>query len=83
MIIITCPGGKPVRERPEGQPTESFPRSAGMEEDLRMSRRTRWIIFLVGLLVLVCSLLAVGYALWPVGGTVEQATLAPTLFAPP
>jgi hypothetical protein len=83
MIIITCLGAKPFGEEPLSAPEGRLLDAGQGEAKSRMSRRTRWIVFLVGLLILVCSLLAVGYALWPAGAVVDQATLAPTLFAPP
>ena len=48
-----------------------------------MNRRLRILLIGLGLLVACCSLLALGYALWPLAAGEFQATLAPTVFAPP
>ncbi|MBN2548261.1 MAG: hypothetical protein JXB15_03820 [Anaerolineales bacterium] len=48
-----------------------------------MKRNVRILLMILGLLVACCSLLALGYALWPLAAGELQATLAPTLFAPP
>ncbi len=50
---------------------------------MEVSSRLRLLVTVVGLLLLVFSLLALAYAVWP--GEVQrlQATLAPTLFAAP
>jgi len=48
-----------------------------------MSRRTRLAILILGLLLLGCSLAALAYAYWPVDTSSIQATLEPTMFAPP
>jgi hypothetical protein len=48
-----------------------------------MSRRLRFALLALGLLFVCCSLVALAYAYWPVEGLRAQATVAPTLFAPP
>jgi hypothetical protein len=48
-----------------------------------MSRRARLILIFIGLLLVFCSLLALGYAFWPVEELRLQATIAPTVMAPP
>jgi len=48
-----------------------------------MSRRLRFALLALGLLLLCFSLAALAYAFWPLEGLNAQATLAPTLFAPP
>ena len=48
-----------------------------------MSIRLRLTILTIGVLLVACSLLALAYAFWPVNTQQAQATLAPTLFAPP
>jgi hypothetical protein len=48
-----------------------------------MAPRLRLALFLFGLLIVLCSLAALGYAFWPVEGLAVTATLEPTLFAPP
>jgi hypothetical protein len=48
-----------------------------------MPRSLRLLLICVGLLVLCCSVVALGYALWPVEMVRVQTTLAPTLFRAP
>lgn len=48
-----------------------------------MSRRVRILLAIITLLLAVCSLAALIYALVPVETAHLQATLAPTLFGPP
>lgn len=48
-----------------------------------MSSQTRRLLLLTGLTLVVCGLLALGYALWPIAASQATATLAPGLFAPP
>lgn len=48
-----------------------------------VSRKSRLILLSLGLLLVLCSLAALLYAFWPVESTSVQATLAPTLLAPP
>jgi hypothetical protein len=48
-----------------------------------MSSRVRLILLFTGLAILCCSLLLVGYALFPLHGALLQDTLPSTLFAPP
>lgn len=48
-----------------------------------MSSRWRVRLALIGLIVMVLSLAALAYALWPVENVLERYPLAPTLFAPP
>lgn len=47
------------------------------------SQRTRQIILLISLLLIVGGLLAVGYAMWPLASSSITETLPPTLFVPP
>ena len=48
-----------------------------------MSTRVRVLLFSLGIVITLCSLTALVYAFWPVQAVEVQATLAPTLFAPP
>ena len=48
-----------------------------------MSRKSRIFLLLFGVLLVFCSLAALLYAFWPIEGTSVQATLGPTLLAPP
>ncbi|MGD2155856.1 MAG: hypothetical protein PVG14_04720 [Anaerolineales bacterium] len=48
-----------------------------------MSHRLRFALLALGLLFVCFSLAALAYAFWPLEGLRDQATLAPTLFAPP
>jgi hypothetical protein len=47
------------------------------------ARNLRRLIFVLGVIMVVCSLAALAYAFWPVEALQEQAPLVPTLFAPP
>ncbi len=46
-------------------------------------RRLRLILLAAGLVLVIFSLVLLAYSAWPAGVLREQATLAPTLFAPP
>ena len=48
-----------------------------------MSRKVRVALLSFGVLLVLCSLAALLYAFWPVESASVQATLAPTLLAPP
>lgn len=48
-----------------------------------MSRRLRITLILLGLIAACLSLVLITYGLIPVETLRDQATLAPTLFAPP
>jgi hypothetical protein len=48
-----------------------------------VSRKSRIVLLSFGVLLVLCSLAALVFAFWPVEGTSVQATLAPTLLAPP
>jgi hypothetical protein len=48
-----------------------------------MSSRWRVRLAVIGLVLIVLSLAALAYALWPVENVLEQERLAPTFFAPP
>ena len=48
-----------------------------------MSSRWRVGLALIGLILMVLSLAALAYALWPVESVLEHEWLAPTLFVPP
>ena len=48
-----------------------------------MSRKMRVALLSFGVLLVLCSLAALLFAFWPVESTSVQATLAPTLLAPP
>jgi len=48
-----------------------------------MSRKSRIVLLSFGVLLVFCSLAALLFAFWPLEGTSIQATLAPTLLAPP
>ena len=54
----------------------------GLAEGAR-ARNLRRLVFVLGLIMVVCSLAALAYAFWPVEALQEQAPLVPTLFAPP
>lgn len=49
----------------------------------RLTRPALIAITALALLMLCCSLAALAYAFWPLGGEGVQATIAPTLLAPP
>jgi hypothetical protein len=46
-------------------------------------RNLRLLIIVSGLIIVACSLFALGYAFWPLEAVRDQVPLAPTLFAPP
>lgn len=46
-------------------------------------RNFRWLVIVLGIVIILCSLAALAYAFWPLELLREQAPLAPTLFAPP
>lgn len=48
-----------------------------------VSRKSRILLLLFSVLLVLCSLAALLYAFWPIEGTSIQATLVPTLLAPP
>lgn len=48
-----------------------------------MTRRTRWILVLISLALIIAAFVFLGYALWSPGSLREVVPLAPTLFAPP
>jgi len=48
-----------------------------------MSRKSRFFVLCLGVLLVFCSLAALLYAFWPIEGASVQATLVPTLLAPP
>ena len=48
-----------------------------------MTQRRRLVLALMGLIVIVFSLAALTYAMWPIETTREQFRPAPTLFTPP
>lgn len=48
-----------------------------------VSRKSRIFLLSLGLLLVFCSLAALLFAFWPIEGTSVQATIAPTLLAPP
>jgi hypothetical protein len=48
-----------------------------------MSRKARITLLSFGVLLVFCSLAALLFAFWPLEGNSLQATLAPTLLAPP
>jgi hypothetical protein len=50
---------------------------------LRLNRPALIALAAFAILVLLCSLAAMMFALWPLGGEGVQATIAPTLLAPP
>jgi hypothetical protein len=49
----------------------------------KLSRRTRYIIFSLGLVLLLCGLTAIIYAFWPLATANVQDMVSATLFAPP
>ena len=48
-----------------------------------MTRNLRPALFVIGLMVVLCSLAALAYAYLPVETLSQQVTVAPTLFSPP
>jgi ABC-type transporter Mla subunit MlaD len=48
-----------------------------------MNRNLRLALFVIGVVMVVCSLAALAYAYWPVEMLSEQATVVPALFSPP
>jgi hypothetical protein len=48
-----------------------------------MSRRTRALVFMLGLALMVFSLAALAYAILPIETVRSSATLAPTVFTLP
>jgi hypothetical protein len=48
-----------------------------------MNPRMRLILLLLGIVIVLCSLVALAYAFIPGVDMRDQATLAPTLFSPP
>ena len=48
-----------------------------------MTRNLRLALFVIGVVVVLCSLAALAYAYWPIEALSEQVTVAPTLFSPP
>ena len=48
-----------------------------------MSIRLRLIFLIIGLFIIVFSLIALAYGLWPLPELHIQATLAPTMFVSP
>lgn len=50
---------------------------------ITMTRRLRLTLLIVALLIVLCSLLALCYAYWPLQDSHLQSTLAPTLLTPP
>jgi len=47
------------------------------------SRNLRLLIIVLGVAIVLCSLAALVYAIWPTGALVEQSPLMPTLFISP
>jgi hypothetical protein len=50
---------------------------------IQMSRRTRLLLTILGILLVAVSLAALAYLAWPAQSLREQAPLVPTLFVPP
>lgn len=48
-----------------------------------MSRRTRWLLALLGLILIAVSLVLLAYAFWPLGPDVNRVPLPPEIFRPP
>lgn len=49
----------------------------------RLNRPTLIALAAFALILVLCSLAALMFALWPLGGEGVQATIAPTLLTPP
>lgn len=47
------------------------------------SPRLRIILFILGLLIICCALVALGFVFWPLPDTNLQVTLPATLLTPP
>jgi hypothetical protein len=50
---------------------------------MKSSRRLRVALLILGLFIIAGSLITLAYVYWPVETLHVQATLAPTLLAPP
>ncbi len=50
---------------------------------MMLSRRTRILVFVLGLVLLICGLSAIAYALWPLPDVSIEGILPATLLAPP
>jgi len=48
-----------------------------------MLSQLRILIIILGLILICLSLIALGFAIWPIDISNVQSTLEPTLFAPP
>jgi hypothetical protein len=48
-----------------------------------MTRNLRLALFVLGVVVVLCSLAALAYAYWPTETLNTQVTVAPTLLSPP
>jgi hypothetical protein len=49
----------------------------------KLSLRTRYIIFSLGLVLILCGLTAMIYVFWPLANASLQDMVSATLFAPP
>jgi hypothetical protein len=50
---------------------------------MKRSRNLRLAVIVFGIVIVLCSLAALAYSLWPLDLYLEQSPLAPTLFSPP
>jgi hypothetical protein len=48
-----------------------------------MSPRLRIVLAVVGVIIILCSLVTLAFAFGPIQHLSDQATVAPTMFAPP
>jgi len=49
----------------------------------KLSRRTRYFLFTIGLVLVLCGISAIVYAFWPLANAKLQEIISATLFAPP
>jgi hypothetical protein len=54
-----------------------------LSEENRLQRNLRLLLIVLSVAIVMCSLAALGFALWTPEALVERIPLSPTLFAPP
>lgn len=50
---------------------------------MRLTRRQKWGLALLGLALVVLSIALLAYAFWPLPDAMDAVPVSPTLFAPP